>query len=332
MLRRVRILLAALLLTIPVFAPGAGAAPPPTLGPAVLPSGSFLSAMEGGNTVEAKIRENSPRRDGFRHIDTPALIHRLKQSHVTMYTFGIWDKATDWDDLRHEFAPAAKRAGIDIMVYLVPPSECFLNPVRHLDGRCSRPYNLDFVRWATEIAKLSLTYPNVKSWGIDDFLVGDNAELFTEEYLGQVRAAQDVINPELKWYVTLYYYEINAANAAKIDGDLDGVIYPYNGYNNNTIDPTWLEPRLDGALDVLRPAGLSLVLLAYTGRFLDGTIHPDERYAADVMQRATPYLADRRIEGIIAYGAPLRTDLQQPSWDYWAHSGLMQLFLTIGLD
>lgn len=161
MLRRVRILLVALLL-IPAAVPRA-AAGPPGAGGEQQPK-PFLSAMEGGNTVEAKIREAAPRADGFRHIDTPATIHRLQQMHATMYTFGIWDKATDWDDLRLEFAPAAARAGIDVMVYLVPPSECFPNPVRYLDGRCSRPFNTDYIRWATELAKLSLTYPNIKSW------------------------------------------------------------------------------------------------------------------------------------------------------------------------
>ncbi|HEY3561916.1 MAG TPA: hypothetical protein VGL05_30830 [Kribbella sp.] len=322
-MRRVWVLLVALLL-IPAAVPRATAGPPDVA------AGRFLSAMEGGNTVEAKIREAAPRADGFRHIDTPATIHRLQQMHATMYTFGIWDKATDWNDLRLEFAPAAARAGIDVMVYLVPPSECFLNSARHLDGRCSRPFNTDYVRWATEIAKLSLTYPHIKSWGIDDFLVGANSTLFTKEYLGQVRAAMNAVNPHLKWYVTLYSWDITPATADKIKGALDGVIYPYTGYVNNTIDPTWLEPRLDSSLDVLRPAGLSLVLLVYAGRFLDGMIHPDERYVADVLRRATPYLADGRLEGVIAYGAPLRTDLQQPSWDFWGHSGNGRLSLSVG--
>lgn len=324
MMRRVWILLLAFLL-IPGVVPRAAALPPE-----LARAEPFLSAMEGGNTVEAKIREARPRADGFRHIDTAATIGHLRQLHATMYTFGIWDKATDWDDLRLEFAPAAARAGIDVMVYLVPPSECFRNSARHLDGRCSRPYDEDYVRWATEIAKLSLTYPNVRSWGIDDFLAGANGELFTKEYLGQVRAAQQAVNPRLKWYVTLYSWDITPTTADKIKGSLDGVIYPYTGYLNNTIDPTWLEPRLDASLDVLRPAGLGLVLLAYTGRFLDGMIHPDERYVADVLRRATPYLQDGRLEGVIAYGAPLRTDLQQPSWDYWGHDGNGRLSLSVG--
>ncbi|GAA1570575.1 hypothetical protein GCM10009804_28730 [Kribbella hippodromi] len=330
MMRRARMLFLAFLLIPMVVVPRAAAGPPAAGPPDQLTKRPFLSAMEGGNTVEAKIRETRPRADGFRHIDTPATIRRLKQLHATMYTFGIWDKATDWDDLRLEFAPAAARAGIDIMVYLVPPSECYRNPVRYLDGRCSQPFDTDYVRWATELAKLSLKYPNVKSWGIDDFLVGSNGTLFTKDYLGQVRAAQKAVNPRLKWYVTMYSWDITPKNADTIKDALDGVIYPYTGYVNSSIDPTWLEPRLDSALDVLRPRGLSLALLVYTGRFLDGMIHPDERYVADVLQRATPYLADGRLDGVIAYGAPVRIDLQQPSWDYWGHTGKGRLSLSVG--
>lgn len=298
-------------------------------GDAILPPGGFLSAMTGGNTVGAPIREAGPRADGFRHIDTPAMIERLQQLNVTMYTYGIWDMETDWDDLRLEFAPAAEAAGIDIMVYIVPPSECWPNEQTHLDGRCSRPYNMDYVAWANAIAELSVAHPNVKSWGIDDFLSGSaNQELFTPEYLASVRAAQDAVNPDLEWYVTLYHGEINPTNMARIEGALDGVIYPYNSINN-TIDSTQLEPRLDSALAVTRPAGMKLALLVYNGRFLDGIIHPDERYAADVLRRAEPYVADGRLSGVIAYAAPVRLELHQPSWDYWGHSGKGSLSLSV---
>jgi hypothetical protein len=308
--------------------------PPPTMATtesrpgSILPADTFLSAMTGGNTVGAPIREERARADGFRHFDTPAMIKRLKQLHVTTYSFGVWDLATDWDDLRLEFLPAAEAAGIDVMVYLVPPSECLLNEQRHLDGRCSRPFKMDYVRWATEIAELSLDYPNLTSWGIDDFLVGSNRDLFTDAYLAEVRAAQEAVNPDLKWYVTMYFYDITQANMDVLDTVVDGVIYPYNGYNNNTIDSTFVEQRLDAALQLTDAADLELVLLVYTGRFLDGIIHPDERYVDDVLQRAKPYVADGRLSGVVAYAAPVE-EKQQPSWDYWGHSGNGSLSLSV---
>lgn len=328
-LSRSRLFLVAVLFLLGSVGVVAPSADTPARAASTIPDDAFLSAMTGGNTVGAPIREDRPRADGFRHIDTPAMIDRLKALNVTMYTYGIWDLATDWDDLRHEFAPAAEQAGIDIMVYLVPPSECFLNEEKHLDGRCSRPYHEDYIRWGEEIGRIALEHPNVTSWGIDDFLVGQNAELFTTAYLAEVRAAMDAVKPDLKWYVTLYFGQITDEHVAMISDSLDGIIYPYNGYNNNTVDVTWLERRLDAALDTMSPSGLDLVLLVYSGRFLDGIIHPDERYASDVLQQAEPYLSDGRVSGVIAYGAPVDLKLAQQSWDYWAHAGDGRLSLSV---
>lgn len=39
--------------------------------PDSMPDDAFLTAMTGGNTVGAPIREKEPRADGFKHIDTP---------------------------------------------------------------------------------------------------------------------------------------------------------------------------------------------------------------------------------------------------------------------
>lgn len=308
--------------------PGQGPAQGPT--PTADPTRPILSAMSGGNTVGGDVREDRPRKDGYRHIDTSTLIKRLTAAHATTYTFGIWDSPTDWDDLRLEFAPAAQRAGIEVMVYLVPPSECFLNQARHLAGRCSRPYELDYRAWAEQIAGLSVRYPNVTGWAIDDFLVsGPNADLFTKDYLAGLRAITDAVNPELKFYVTLYGWQINDDDLSLISDSLDGVIYPYLGYNNNTVDDTWVQPRLDEYGSKTDQYGLDLILLVYTGRFLDGIQPPTGDYVGKVLDRATPYLDDGRIAGIIAYGAPLQIDKQKPSAEYLARSGTGRLSLSV---
>ncbi|GAB3751714.1 hypothetical protein [Microlunatus parietis] len=322
-----RLLLGAMLALLMMITPGIAVAKPAP--GSVIPKGTFLSAMTGGNIVDSPLREEKPRADGYRHIDTPAMIKRLQGLNVNTFTYGVWDQHTDWQDLVEEFAPAAQRAGIKIMVYIVPPSECFLNDVTHLDGRCSRPFNKDYRAWGKAIAELSVTYDNVVSWGIDDFLVGDNSQLFTKAYLDSIRAIMDGINPGLKWYVTMYHWDITPAHMATIKDALDGVIYAYNGYLNNTVDPTWLEPRVDAALQVTGDANLELVLLIYNGRFLDGIIYPDDRYATAMLKRAEPYLADGRLTGVIAYGTPLQLEQQAPSWDSWAHGGMGRLSLSV---
>lgn len=69
-----------------------------------------------------ELRESQPRADGVRHVDTPGMIQSLRELNVNTYLYLIWHEKTDWDDLRKEFLPAAKQAGIDVWVYLVPPA------------------------------------------------------------------------------------------------------------------------------------------------------------------------------------------------------------------
>src|SRR5690606_11209696 len=157
------------------------------------------SSMTGGNTVGDQLREARPRADVYRHIDTPRLIAQLKRLHVNNYLFQIWGSKSDWDDLRREFAPAAQEAGIEVWVYIAPPTECLL------PYKCSYPYKTDYVAWAKAIAKLSVRYPNVTGWAIDDFSAGGNPGTFDPEYMAEITAASDAINPDLALYTTAYY-------------------------------------------------------------------------------------------------------------------------------
>lgn len=129
----------------------------------------------------------------------------------------------------------------------------------------------------------------------------------------------------------MYFWDITPEHMATIGDDLDGVIYPYLGFANSTVDSTWVEQRLDAAGAITSAADLELVLLLYTGRFLDGIIiHPTESYVADSLDRAWPYLTDGRITGIISYGAPVDVATQQASWDYWGRTGMGRLSLSVG--
>ena len=97
-------------------------------------------------------------------VDTDATLKRLKELGVTTYYWLLAHAATDWDDLKI-FLPKASQAGIEVWVYLLPPSES--PPI--LGNQYSEPYRLDYPRWAEEIARLSLQHPNLTAWVIDDF-------------------------------------------------------------------------------------------------------------------------------------------------------------------
>ncbi len=100
------------------------------------------------------------RSDG--HVDTDATVQRLKELRITNYYWLIWHAATDWEDLK-VFLPHAAQQNIETWVYLVPPSE---GPPNGYPA--SEPFKLDYLRWAEEIAHLSLRHTNLTGWVIDD--------------------------------------------------------------------------------------------------------------------------------------------------------------------
>jgi hypothetical protein len=81
--------------------------------------------MIGGNTYGDQVREAQPRADGYRHIDTPKLIAKLKRANANLYLFQIWNSPTDWADLTEEFAPAAQEAGIQVWPYIGQNGQTF---------------------------------------------------------------------------------------------------------------------------------------------------------------------------------------------------------------
>jgi len=96
-------------------------------------------------------------------VDTSAMAQRLAELGVTRYYWLVWHAASDWDDLKL-FLPEAAKAHIDTWVYLVPPTE---GPPGGYSA--SEPFKLDYLRWAEEIARLSLEHTNLTGWVIDDF-------------------------------------------------------------------------------------------------------------------------------------------------------------------
>ena len=157
------------------------------------------------------------RADG--RVDVDGMVERLKELGVNTYFWLIWHAPTDWDDLKL-FLPKAAEAGINVWVYLVPPSES--PPHTKL---FSEPFRLDYLRWAEEIAKLSLKHPNLKAWVIDDFYY--NRSFFTPDYVKRMQERAEKINPSLAFLPLMYFRQITPRFVKDYGGLIDGVVVAY---------------------------------------------------------------------------------------------------------
>jgi hypothetical protein len=267
-----------------------------------------LATMTGGATVGADVREAKPRSDGFRHVDTPALIARLRAIHANTYVYEIWDTPTDWQDLVTEFAPAATRAHIAVLVYVVPPSECTAptDPVRYRRGACSEPFQTDYVAWARAVATLSRQQPAVIGWAIDDFLNSPNPRTFTPGYLARITAAAAAINPTLEFWTTVYYSQaVDDRQIAAVAPYLTGLMYAYRDPGANTQDSALVTSHLSDVLDHAGRHRLKVMLMVYAGRLSSAMTSPTAAYVGAVLAAARPFLLSGRISGVVSYGTPL---------------------------
>ncbi len=164
-------------------------------------------------------------------VDVDAMVARLKELGVTTYYWLIWHAPTDWDDLKL-FLPKAGEAGLDVWVYLVPPSES----APREGTSYAEPFRLDYHRWAEEIARLSLQYPNLTAWVIDDFYA--NHDLFTPVYLREMQTRAKCVNPKLLFLPLMYFDEIQTKFAEDYRGVIDGVVVAYL-QDRDEIERTW---------------------------------------------------------------------------------------------
>ncbi len=191
------------------------------------PSSRLAPAFLGRHLADY---DSEPRRADGR-VDIDALLARLQELDVTAYYWLIWHAPTDWDDLKL-FLPKARQAGIAVWVYLVPPSE---SPPQH-GTLFSEPYRLDYVRWAEEIARLSLEHSNLTAWVIDDF--GANRQFFTPEYVGRMQDHAKGINPKLAFLPLLYYDDLRGTFIADYHEIIDGAVVAYL-QDREEIDWAW---------------------------------------------------------------------------------------------
>jgi len=161
-----------------------------------------------------------------KHVDVNSLVARLKELGANTYLWLVWHQRTDWDDLQR-FLPKAAQAGIDVWVYLVPPSE----------PPPSEPFGFDFARWGEEIAKLSQQHANLKAWVIDDFYE-NAAKLLTPGYVRTMQARAKAVNPRLAFLPLMYYGEITRKFVDDYREVVDGVVVAYP-QNRDGINAAW---------------------------------------------------------------------------------------------
>jgi hypothetical protein len=152
-------------------------------------------------------------------VDCRAMVQRLRELRITRYYWLVWHASTDWEDLK-KFLPEAAQAQIQVWVYLVPPSE---GPPGGYPA--SEPFKLDYMRWAEEIARLSLQHTNLRGWVIDDFYA--NRQLFTPDYVRQMQRTAKAINSQLLFLPLMYFPEITPRFVEDYQGAIDGVVVAY---------------------------------------------------------------------------------------------------------
>ena len=152
-------------------------------------------------------------------VDIDRLLNELTTLKAHTYNWLVWHAPTDWEDLQ-AFLPRAAEQQIKVWVSLVPPSE---SPPQ--TRNFSEPFRLDYERWAVEIAKLSLTHPNLVAWSIDDF--AHNLKVFTPDQVKRMLDGARAINPRLAFVPCVYYRQCIPQFAQAYGTLFDGILFPY---------------------------------------------------------------------------------------------------------
>ena len=127
-------------------------------------------------------------------------------------------------------------AGISTWVFLYPLPE---SPEGGIGTNYSEPYKGDYIAWAKAIARLSVRYSNLVGYVIDDFwfntpydstsAAGQRSNKFSPGYIYSMVNAGKNINPNLKFYPLMYFYQIDFPFIINIGPLVDGVVGAYPG-------------------------------------------------------------------------------------------------------
>ncbi|TYB54177.1 hypothetical protein FXF51_48300 [Nonomuraea sp. PA05] len=280
----------------------------------MLPGVSHAEVPGGAlGTAGNLMREEQPRADGIRHVDTKAIIAGLKALNANTYVYPMAGDNVHWTDLRDEFLPAAAAAGIDVWVLVYSPSQ---------QGCCvSRPYKHDYVAWSREIATLAKAHPNLAGWTVDDYAY--DLKTFTPAYVGQMRSAAKAIAPALRFVPTVYYAQFTDAFVAEQIPLVDGVVFPFRDEPYRDTSWPWSLSYQVRELSKRLP-GTEIYLMPYAYPLSHAAQKPTVSYVEAVTKKAVEHVRGGELAGVLQYKLPFVSRDQawtRPAADNLARTG-----------
>jgi hypothetical protein len=271
------------------------------------------------------------RGDPHVHVDTPATIARLQALHANTYQFNV-QYPTDWQDLSTEFMPAAQRAGITVIAYLSPPTECLSSPSAPETCDAYLPFHADYVAWGVAIARLSVQYPALRAWTVDD--MDYNLSVFTPSYVGAMNAAASAIQRHLDFYLELYWPSITKPLIDAYAHTFDGLIMPYrDGLYSDTAMTDTVQAEIDTVSGLLRGRGTKFILMVYGNTLSRTMVSPDVDYVSRVLDTAMANILTRKIDGVIVWNLLLSAAGRPAGGSQnLARSGMGALSLSVAPD
>ncbi len=164
------------------------------------------------------------------------MISKLKDLGVNCYAYLIDNHSEEDIAALPHFCDLASRAGLEVWVVLVPPTEEPRLPHGRQDGIRYPPYGLNYVEWAREISTISKSHSNLTLLMIDDFLY--NLDCFTPKYMARIHNVLKQANRRLLLGLTIYADQL--AGLKKIDSYkpyIDAVEWGYQ--HNSRVSPDY---------------------------------------------------------------------------------------------
>ncbi|HOV32854.1 MAG TPA: hypothetical protein PLX23_05775 [Candidatus Hydrogenedens sp.] len=161
--------------------------------------------------------------------DNDVMISILKDLGVNCYTYLICSRSDKELSALGDFCDKALREGIEVWVYLVPPTEAPIDRDKPIAERKYPPFDMNYLKWSEAIAKISLEHPNMTLWMIDDF--DGNLSFFNLDYTKQIYQTSKNINPKLLFGVCVYHESLNKFAKSGYLDFTDALLW---GYQHNS--------------------------------------------------------------------------------------------------